>query len=84
MSSILVGNNAACKDGNGVETLSAAGACRPLVTINRKRRSSLLEKEYERINSVHYDCGVKTHSSGAGASHIVKGTTCIDIGAKVT
>ena len=69
-----------------METLSAAGACRPLVTmsINRKRRSSLLEKEYERINSVHYDCGVEMHLSGAGTLHLVKGTTCIDIGAKVT
>ena len=50
----------------------------------RSLKKEYLRSKSERINSVHYDCGVEMHLSGAGTLHLVKGTTCIDIGAKVT
>ena len=78
MSIVVVGNNtAACKDSNGVETPS--GWCNAVHDASACRWVSPRSKN-ERINSVHYGCGMKIHLSGIGASHISR--VCI-IGAKV-
>ena len=77
------------KSGQGVVLLCPGYRSRDLDAMRQTSKIQLAEKGYlrsksKRINSAHYDCGVKMHSSGAGALHIVKGTTCIDLGAKVT